>query len=203
MALEQFPFRELTTAAGIAAAALLIRQIIEFSKGSFFPWLDAANERKGAFILAALLYVAWLVVYGTNLEKDLPAAVAAVYACGIAAIGTNEAVDAAKGVVAKNVVQSVATDPAVANAAAASGVTEGSAATTGTIGTTATTNVVVAGDADASSTDVPSAGSVAADSGAPLEDAPDLDLNVNAGDPLDDDDEEDDDLADPATTGLA
>ena len=108
MPLDQFPFKELTTAAGIAAAALLIRQIIEFSKGTFFPWLDAANERKGAFIMAAVLYAAWLIFYGTNLERDLPAAIAAIYACGIAAIGTNEAVDAAKGVVAKNVVQSYA-----------------------------------------------------------------------------------------------
>ncbi len=117
IALDQFPFRELTTAAGIAAAAVLIRQVIEFAKGSFLPWLDAANERKGVFILAGLLYLAWLVIYGKNLETDLPAAVAAVWACGIASIGTNEAVDAAKGVAAKNMAQTVASDP-VANAAA-------------------------------------------------------------------------------------
>ena len=217
MALDQFPFRELTTAAGIAAAALLIRQVIEMAKGSFLPWLDANNERKGTFILAAVLYLAWLAVYGTDLGKDGPVAVAAFWACAIAALGTNEAVDAAKGVVAKNVVQAVATDPVVATAAAASGVTDNGAVSTVTAvapGVVVATDVVatdvvavemVAADADASSADVAdmrSAAAVAADTGAPLEAGPDLDLdlNVNDGDPLDDDDE-DDELADPAATG--
>ena len=197
MVLEQFPFSQLTTAAGIAAAAVLIRQVIEFAKGSFVPWLDAANERKGAFILAALLYLAWLIVYGKNLETDLPAAVAAVWACGIAAIGTNEAVDAAKGVAAKNIAQTVASDP-VANAAAATAgiiATDTSAAAS----SGATVAVAVAGDADASSADVTDA-SIVADSGAPLELGPDLDLSVNGGDPLDDEDE--DDLGDPAMVGI-
>src|SRR4051812_20281744 len=121
MTLDQFPFRELTSAAGIAAAALLIRQVIEAAKGSFVPWLDANNERKGTFILAAVLYLAWLAVYGTDLAKDGPPAVAAFWACAIAAMGTNEAVDAAKGVVAKNVVQTVRSDPVVATAASAAG----------------------------------------------------------------------------------
>lgn len=198
MVLEQFPFRELTTAAGIAAAALLIRQVIEFAKGSFLPWLDAANERKGVFVLAGLLYLAWLVVYGKHLETDLPAAVAAVWACGIAAIGTNEAVDAAKGVAAKNIAQTVATDPVAAEAAATAGIIGTGGASAETAGTTGTTDVAVAGDADASSADVANA-AVSADSGAPLEAGPDLDLNVNGGDPLDDDDEED--LTDPAIVG--
>lgn len=200
MALDQFPFRELTTAAGIAAAALLIRQVIEAAKGSFLPWLDANNERKGTFMLAAALYLAWLAVYGTDLAKDGPAAVAAFWACAIAAMGTNEAVDAARGVVAKNVVQAVATDPIVATAATASGVlTDGATPSGG----------AVAADADASSADaadVSPAGTTATDTGAPLEAGPELDLNVNNGDPLDDDDdddEEDDELLDPATTSLA
>jgi hypothetical protein len=198
MALDQFPFRELTTATGIAAAALLIRQVIEVAKGSFLPWLDANNERKGTFILAAVLYLAWLAVYGTDLGKDGPAAVAAFWACAIAAMGTNEAVDAAKGVVAKSVVQTVASDPVVAAAATASGVIADGEAS---IGTTVTG---VAADADASSADavdVSSASLVAADTGAPLEAGPELDLNVNDGDPLDDDDEDDEPI-DPATAGV-
>ena len=212
MALDQFPFRELTTAAGIAAAALLIRQVIEVAKGSFVPWLDANNERKGTFILAALLYLAWLAVYGTDLAKDGPPAVAAFWACSIAAMGTNEAVDAAKGVVAKNVVQTVGTDSAVATAALASGVIDNVSASAGA---TAASGEVVAADADASSADraelagaglagasvagVSTVSTIASDTGAPLEAGPDLDLNVNGGDPLDDDDA-DGDLIDPATT---
>lgn len=197
MALDQFPFRELTTATGIGAAALLIRQVIEVAKGSFLPWLDANNERKGTFILAAVLYLAWLAVYGTDLGKDGPAALAAFWACSIAAMGTNEAVDAAKGVVAKSVVQTVRTDPIVATEATASGVIDGTAVATGTVGP------AVPGDADASGADAAAAPSVAsADSGAPLEAGPELDLNVNDGDPLDDDDE-DDDVVDPAATGTA
>lgn len=202
MTLDQLPLRELTTAAGIAAAALLIRQVIETAKGSFLPWLDANNERKGTFILAAVLYLAWLAVYGTDLERDGPAAVAAFWACAIAAMGTNEALDAAKGVVAKNVVETVAADPVVATAAAASGVIADGAASTGTTGAPVR---AVAADADASSADVAdvadvSSETVAADTGAPLEAGPDLDLNVNDGDPLDDDDE-DDELVDPAAVG--
>jgi hypothetical protein len=198
MTLDQFPFRELTTATGIAAAALLIRQIIETAKGSFLPWLDANNERKGTFILAAVLYIAWLAVYGTDLAKDGPAALAAFWACSIAAMGTNEAIDAAKGVVAKNVVQTVRTDPIVATEATASGVIDGTVVAAGAAGTAA-----VAADADASGADAAAASSVAsADSGAPLEAGPDVDLNVNAGDPLDDDDD-DGDMVDPAATGTA
>lgn len=197
MTLDQFPFRELTTAAGIAAAALLIRQVIEAAKNSFLPWLDANNERKGTFILAAGLYIGWLAVYGTDLGKDGPAAVAAFWACSIAAMGTNEAVDAAKGVVAKSVVQAVRTDSVVATEATVSGVIDGSAVVTGANGA-----VNVAADADASAADTALASSVpATDSGAPLEAGPELDLNVNGGDPLDDDD--DGDPADPAPTGAA
>jgi hypothetical protein len=199
MALDQFPFRELTTAAGIAAAAVIIRQVIEAAKGSFLPWLDANNERKGTFMLAAALYLAWLAVYGTDLAKDGPAAVAAFWACSIAAMGTNEAVDAARGVVAKNVVQAVASDPIVATAATASGVIANGATPSG---------AGVAADADASSADaadVSLASTTATDTGAPLEAGPEIDLNVNNGDPLDDDNDDDDDDGplDPATTSLA
>src|SRR3954447_22279751 len=121
MALEQFPLKELTTAAGIAAAAVLIRQIIEMAKGSFLPWLAAANEGKGPFIIAAGLYLAWRAAYGTDLAKDGPAAVTAFFACATAALGANEAVDAAKGVVAKNVVQQAGTHPRAAQAGGGGG----------------------------------------------------------------------------------
>jgi hypothetical protein len=103
MTLDQFPFRELTTPAGIVAAGILIRQLIEVAKKDLVPWLDARNERKGTFIIAALLYLAWLLVYGTDLERDGIAAFAAFWATATGAIGVNESVDAAKGVVAKNV----------------------------------------------------------------------------------------------------
>jgi hypothetical protein len=199
--IDQFPFRELTTAAGIAAAALLIRQVIEAAKGSFLPWLDDNNERKGTFILAALLYIAWLAVYGTDLAKDGPAALAAFWACSIAALGTNEAVDAAKGVVAKNVVQTVQTDEVVAQEAVASGMTSGVTAATGSTGAAAAAGaaagavagaaagVVAAGsvgvpgpDADASGADAAGADGEDPDSPAPLEEGPDVDLNANGGD---------------------
>jgi hypothetical protein len=199
--LDQFPFRELTSAAGIAAAALLIRQVIEAAKGSLIPWLDANNERKGTFIFAAVLYVAWLAVYGTDLGKDGPAALAAFWACSIAALGTNEAVDAAKGVVAKNVVQTVATDPVVATAATASGVTTGVPAPIAAVAAPAAAvavDPVVAVDADASTADDgdgPPDG-LEVDGAAPLELGPDVDLNVNDGNPLDD--EDDDEPLDPA-----
>ena len=195
---DQFPFRDLTTAAGIAAAALLIRQIIEAAKHSFLPWLDANNERKGTFILAALLYVAWLAVYGTDLATDGPAALAAFWTTSIAAMGTNESIDAAKAVVAKSVVQTVADDPVVATAATASGVINGGS------GSTAKAGGAVVADADASIDDD---AFEASDSGAPLEPGPDLDLNVNNGNPLDDDEDEGDqeveegDLLDPAAPG--
>lgn len=108
MTLDQFPFRELTTPAGVAAAAVLIRQVVEMAKHSFLPWLDAGNERKGVFILTAVLYVGWLLVYGTDLGRDGVAAAAAFWATATAAIGANEAVDAAKGMVAKNVREAAA-----------------------------------------------------------------------------------------------
>jgi hypothetical protein len=57
-------------------------------------------------------------------------------------------------------------------------------------------------DADASGADALVAGGEDPDSPAPLEEGPDVDLNANGGDPLDDDDEEDDDLDDPAATDL-
>jgi hypothetical protein len=110
MTLDQFPFRELTTPAGIVAAGILIRQLIEVAKKDLVPWLDAQNERKGTFIIAALLYLAWLLVYGTDLERDGIAAFAAFWATATGAIGVNESVDAAKGVVAKNVGGSLPTD---------------------------------------------------------------------------------------------
>jgi hypothetical protein len=113
MTLEQFPFRDLVTPAGIAAAAVLIRQIIEMAKHSFLPWLDAGNERKGVFILSAALCAGWLLVYGTDLGRDGFAAVTAFWATATAAIGSNEAVDAAKGVVARNVRDATADDPEV------------------------------------------------------------------------------------------
>jgi hypothetical protein len=101
--LDQLPFSDLTTPAGIAAVAVVIRQLVEFAKHSFLPWLDNGNERKGAYIVAAAIYLGWLAVYGTSLSVDGPVALAAFWAAGTAALGTNEAVDAAKGVVAKNV----------------------------------------------------------------------------------------------------
>jgi hypothetical protein len=114
MTLGQFPFRDLVTPAGIAAAAVLIRQIIEMAKHSFLPWLDAGNERKGVFIISAALYAGWLLVYGADLGRDGFAAVTAFWATATAAIGSNEAVDAAKGVVARNVHDVAAEDSAVA-----------------------------------------------------------------------------------------
>ena len=102
---DQFPFSDVVTPAGIAAVAVVIRQVIEFAKHSFLPWLDHGNERKGAFIVAAAVYLAWLVVYGTDLGTDGPVALAAIWAAGTASIGSNEAIDAAKGVVAKNVTE--------------------------------------------------------------------------------------------------
>ena len=101
---DQFPFQNLTTPAGIALTAILIRQVIEFAKHSFLPWLDRGNERKGAFIVSAVLYLLWLGFYGKDLSTDGTLAVAAFWAVATATIGTNEIVDAAKGVVAKNVV---------------------------------------------------------------------------------------------------
>jgi len=173
MVLEQFPLRELTTAAGVAAAALAIRQVIEASKGSFFPWLDAGNERKGAILLAAVIYLAWLAIYGKDLATDGPAALAAFFACATAAMGANEAVDAAKGVVAKNVA-SQGTDPAV-QAAAANATSQGGADVVGAAAATS---------------------GVDPDGGVAAEEPPGVDLSVNAGDPLDDEDE--DSIEDPA-----
>jgi len=114
MTVDQLPFNDLTSPAGIAAVAVVIRQLIEFAKHSFIPWLDHGNERKGAYIIAAGVYVAWLAAYGSDLSVDGPMALAAFWAAGTAAIGTNEAVDAAKGVVANNVGGS--TGPAAAEA---------------------------------------------------------------------------------------
>jgi hypothetical protein len=201
MALGQIPLDQLTTAAGVAAAAIAIRQIIEIVKGSF-KWLDDGNERKGAIILAALVYVAWLALYGKELGTDGPAAFAAFVACSTAAMGTNEALDAAKGVVAKNVVQTVGTDQAVATEAVKSGVISAETAAAGPAATAVATVGPAAVDADASTEvdDVTSAAADDADGGAPLEAGPDVDLNVNDGDPLDDDDEEEDPF-DPATIG--
>jgi hypothetical protein len=209
MALEQLPLDQLTTAAGVAAAAIAIRQIIEMVKGSFLPWLDAGNERKGAIILAAVVYVAWLALYGKNLGTDGPAAFAAFVACSTAALGTNEAVDAAKGVVAKNVVQTVGSDPVVATEAVKTGVISqetAAASAAGAAGAAAGTASEAAGavkvdpDASTEADDVSSA-AADADGGGPLEAGPDVDLNVNGGDPLDDDDEDDEGPFDPATIG--
>jgi hypothetical protein len=207
MALGQLPLEQLTTAAGVAAAAIAIRQIIEIGKGSF-KWLDDGNERKSAIILAALLYIAWLALYGTNLGTDGPLAFAAFVACATAAMGTNEALDAAKGVVAKNVVKTVGTDPVVAteavktgvidaNAAAANAAAAGAAAG-GAAGTTGPT--AVDPDASTAADDAPGAVGDDADGGAPLEAGPEVDLNVNGGDPLDDDDD-DEEPFDPAMLG--
>jgi hypothetical protein len=114
---DQFPFRDLTTPAGIAVAAILIRQVIEMAKHSFLPWLDRGNERKGAFIVSAVLYLLWLVFYGTDLSTDGPLAFAAFWAAATATIGANETVDAAKGVVARNVAGAAADTAATADAA--------------------------------------------------------------------------------------
>lgn len=200
MALGQIPLDQLTTAAGVAAAAIAIRQIIEIVKDSF-RWLDAGNERKGAIILAAAVYIAWLALYGKDLGTDGPAAFAAFVACSTAAMGTNEALDAAKGVVAKNVVQTVGTDPVVATEAVKTGVISPEAAAGNAAGTESTTTGPATVDPDAS-TEVDDASAAArdADGGAPLEAGPDVDLNVNGGDPLDDDDE-DEDPFDPAGIG--
>jgi hypothetical protein len=103
MTLDQLPIRDLTTPAGIAAIAVVIRQVIEMAKKSFLPWIDAGNERKATFIVAAVVYLVWLAFYGKDLNTDGPVALAAFWAAGTAAIGANEAVDAAKGVVASNV----------------------------------------------------------------------------------------------------
>lgn len=167
MTLDQLPIRDLTTPAGIAALAIVIRQAIEMAKGSFLPWLDHENERKGAFIIAAVVYVAWLAAYGRDLAADGPVAFAAFWAAGTAAIGANEAVDAAKGVVTKNV----------------TGVDPGAAAEVGSTDNDPNTAVV-----DDSTERV-----------APLEVGPDLDLNVNGGDPVADFDEP---PRDPAFAGV-
>lgn len=121
---DQFPFQNLTTPGGIAVAAILIRQVIEFAKHSFLPWLDRGNERKGAFIVSAVLYLAWLVFYGKDLSTDGPLAVAAFWAAATATIGANETVDAAKGVVAKNVADAAVDIAASATAAGSVAVAE-------------------------------------------------------------------------------
>jgi len=82
MTVDQLPFNDLTSPAGIAAVAVVIRQLIEFAKHSFIPWLDHGNERKGAYIIAAGVYVAWLAAYGSDLSADGPRRVLGGRDCG-------------------------------------------------------------------------------------------------------------------------
>lgn len=118
---DQIPFRDLTTPGGILAAGVLIRQVIEIAKNSFLPWLDAGNERKGAVILAAAVYVAWTAVYATNLAVDGWTALFAALSVAGTAVGVNEGIDGARDQIAKNVVTALREKPSLigSNGAAA------------------------------------------------------------------------------------
>jgi hypothetical protein len=117
---EQLPLEQVVTPAGVVGAGLLTRQIIEILKGSLVPWLDRGNVRMGVVIVAALSYVAWVAAYGQNLATDGWTAVFAFLAVSGTAVGANEAVDAGKGQVTKNVLASLRERPEIAFAAAAS-----------------------------------------------------------------------------------
>lgn len=116
--MEQLPLEQIVTPAGLVLAGALTRQIIEVLKGSLIPWLDRGNERKGVVLVAGVIYMAWLVAYGRNLATDGWTALFSFLAVSGTAIGTNEAVDAAKSQVTKNVVASIRERPELVGAAA-------------------------------------------------------------------------------------
>jgi hypothetical protein len=123
--IDQLPLSALTTPGGIIVAGALVRQVIEVLKHSLLPWLDDGNERKGVVIVAALIYVAWLAAYGQDLATDGWAALYGFLAVSATSIGVNEAVDAARDQVSKNVVKSLTERPEIVAAGAGSARTQG------------------------------------------------------------------------------
>ena len=117
--MEQLPLQQVVSPAGVVLAGALTRQVVEVLKGSLVPWLDRGNERKGVVLVAGLIYLAWLVAYGQNLATDGWTALFSFLAVSGTAIGTNEAVDAAKGQVTKNIVASIRERPELVGAPAA------------------------------------------------------------------------------------
>jgi hypothetical protein len=111
--MDQIPFRDLTTPAGMLVAGVVIRQLIEIAKHSFLPWLDAGNERKGTVILAAALYAAWAAAYGGDLAVDGWTALFAALTVAGTAIGVNEGVDGTRDHVAKNIVSALRRRPSL------------------------------------------------------------------------------------------
>ena len=115
--MDQIPFRDLTTPAGILVAGMIIRQVVEIAKHSFLPWLDAGNERKGVVILAAALYAAWAAVYARDLTVDGWTALFAALTVAGTAIGVNEGIDGARDQLAKNVVNALRRRPSLIGSA--------------------------------------------------------------------------------------
>jgi hypothetical protein len=113
---EQLPFEQIVSPAGVVLAGALTRQIIEVLKGTILPWLDRDNERKGVVIVAGLIYLGWLIAYGQDLATDGWTALFSVLAVSGTAIGANEAVDAVKGQVTKNVVATIRERPELVGA---------------------------------------------------------------------------------------
>jgi hypothetical protein len=186
--IDQLPLKELVTPAGIVLAGLLVRQVVEIAKKSFLPWLDAANERKGAVVVAAAIYVAWAAAYGSNLATDGWTAFAAFLAVAGGSIGANEGVDAARGQVAKNVAILLQEQPQLAALAGLGPSSTGAGGAAGAgAGAVAGAGAGAVAGADAGADAASASGSAVAEADAeddlvlPLEAGPDEDLLVDGG----------------------